>query len=106
MLDEFKKRREYFFDKLTSIEGITCYKPEGAFYLFPNISHYIHRKTNLLKIENSFDFAMYLLYEAHIAVVPGSAFGKEGYVRLSYATSMDYMHEAVFRLKKALNKLL
>lgn len=106
MLNKFKKRREYFFNELTSMEGITCYKPEGAFYLFPNISHYIHRKTNLLKIENSFDFAMYLLYEAHIAVVPGSAFGKENYLRLSYATSMDYLHEAVFRLKKALKKLL
>lgn len=106
MLEEFKKRREYFFDELTSIEGITCYKPEGAFYLFPNIAHYIHKKTDVLKIENSFDFAMYLLYEAHIAVVPGSAFGKEGYLRLSYATSMDHLHEAVFRLRKALKKLL
>jgi bifunctional pyridoxal-dependent enzyme with beta-cystathionase and maltose regulon repressor activities len=52
------------------------------------------------------DFAMYLLYQAHIAVVPGSAFGKENYRRLSYATSKDYLHEAVFRLKKALKKLL
>lgn len=105
MLDEFRKRREYFFNELTSIKGITCYKPEGAFYLFPNISHYLHTKSDVLKVENSFDFAMHLLYEAHIAVVPGSAFGSEGYLRLSYATSMDHLHEAIFRLKKALAKI-
>ena len=48
---------------------------------------------------------MHLLYEAHIAVVPGSAFGKEGYLRMSYATSMDHLHEAIFRMKKVLNKI-
>lgn len=105
MLEEFRNRREYFYHELTSIKGITCYKPEGAFYLFPNISNYLHTKSNILKVENSFDFAMHLLYEAHIAVVPGSAFGKEGYLRLSYATSMEHLHEAIFRLKKALNKI-
>ena len=105
MLEEFRNRREYFYNELTSIKGITCYKPEGAFYLFPNISYYLHTKSKILKVENSFDFAMHLLYEAHLAVVPGSAFGKEGYLRLSYATSMDHLHEAIFRLKKALNKI-
>jgi len=105
MLEEFRNRREYFYNELTSIKGITCYKPEGAFYLFPNISHYLHTKSDVLKVENSFDFAMHLLYEAHIAAVPGSAFGSEGYLRMSYATSMDHLHEAIFRLKKALNKI-
>ncbi len=105
MLEEFKIRREYFINELISIEGITCYKPEGAFYLFPNISHYLHSQSEKLKVENSFDFAMHLLYESHIAVVPGSAFGKEGYLRLSYATSIDYLKEAVCRLKKALGKI-
>jgi aspartate/methionine/tyrosine aminotransferase len=105
MLDDFRKRREFFYNSLTSIDGITCYKPEGAFYLFPNISKYFHKKTDVLRIENSFDLAMHLLYEAHIAVVPGSAFGKEGYLRLSYATSMDHLKEAVIRMKKALNHL-
>jgi aspartate/methionine/tyrosine aminotransferase len=105
MLEEFRNRREYFYYELTSIKGITCYKPEGAFYLFPNISYYLHTKSEILKVENSFDFAMHLLYEAHLAVVPGSAFGKEGYLRLSYATSMEHLHEAIFRLKKALNKI-
>ena len=105
MIDAFKKRREYLYKELTSIEGITCYKPEGAFYLFPNISAYLHTHTKVLKIDSSFDFAMHLLFEAHIAVVPGSAFGAEGYLRISYATSMENLKEAVFRLKAALEKL-
>lgn len=105
MLESFRSRREFFYDALTSIEGITCYKPEGAFYLFPNISHYFSKKTEVLKVENSFDLAMHLLYEAHIAVVPGSAFGKEGYLRMSYATSMDHLKESIFRMKKALSLL-
>lgn len=105
MLIEFRKRREYIYNELTSLKGVTCYKPEGAFYLFPNISTFFHHHTNTLKIESSFDFAMFLLHEAHIAVVPGSAFGKEGYIRLSYATSMDHLKEAVYRLKKTLNHL-
>ncbi len=105
MLDEFKKRREYLFNELISIEGIKCYRPEGAFYLFPNISHYLHKASKVLKVDTSFDFAMHLLYEAHIAVVPGSAFGAEGYLRISYATSMENLKEAIYRLKKALTKL-
>jgi aspartate aminotransferase len=105
MLDEFKKRREYFYNELTLIKGISCYKPEGAFYLFPNISNYFHKKSGVLRIENSFDFAMYLLYDAHIAAVPGSAFGSEGYLRMSYSTSMEHLHEAIFRLKKSITKI-
>ncbi|MFN3694574.1 MAG: pyridoxal phosphate-dependent aminotransferase, partial [Ignavibacterium sp.] len=106
MLIEFRKRREYIYNELTSINGVTCYKPEGAFYLFPNISTFFGHHTETLQIESSFDFAMFLLHEAHIAVVPGSAFGKEGYIRLSYATSMDHLKEAVYRLRKTLNHLI
>ena len=105
MLEEFKKRQEYFYKELTSIKGITCYKPEGAFFLFPNISHYFGQHTDILKIEHSFDFAMHILYEAHIAAVPGSAFGAERFIRISYATSMENLKEAIFRLKKALGRL-
>ena len=105
MLDEFKLRREFLYNELLSNEGITCYKPEGAFYLFPNISSYLHKHKKVLQVENSFDFAMHLLYEAHIAVVPGSAFGAEGHLRISYATHMEHLKEASLRLKKALAKL-
>jgi len=102
---EFEKRRNYLFYELTSIGGITCYKPEGAFYLFPNVSHFFGKQTETLKISNSFDFAMYLLYEAKIAAVPGSAFGSEGFIRFSYATSMANLEDAAGRLKEALAKL-
>jgi aspartate aminotransferase len=105
MLEEFKLRQEYFHRELTSINGITCYKPEGAFFLFPNVSHYFGKSTDIFKISHSFDFAMHILYEAHIAAVPGSAFGAEGYMRFSYATSMENLKEAILRLKKSLSKL-
>lgn len=105
MIPEFKKRRDYLFNGLSNIEGISCYKSEGAFYLFPNISSFFHKSTNVMRIENSFDLSMYLLYEAKVAVVPGSAFGAEGFIRVSYAASMDNLIEAVKRIKESLLKL-
>jgi len=105
MLEEFKQRQDYFHKELTSLNGITCYKPEGAFFLFPNVSHYFGKSTGVFKIKHSFDFAMHILYEAHIAAVPGSAFGAEGYMRFAYATSMENLKEAILRLKKVLSKL-
>lgn len=105
MKDTLIKRREYFYDALTSIKGISCYKPEGAFYLFPNVSAYFNKHTDVLDVKNSFDFSMHLLYEAHIAVVPGSAFGKEGHVRMSYATSTENLKEAIYRMKNVLGHL-
>jgi aspartate/methionine/tyrosine aminotransferase len=105
MRKEFERRRNYLYKELTSVEGITCYKPEGAFYLFPNVSSYFYKSTNAIRVENSLDLSMYLLYEAKIATVPGSAFGSEGYIRISYATSLGNLVEAVARLKEALGKL-
>ena len=101
MREEFKKRRDFILNELSKIEGITCPKPEGAFYIFPNLSFYI--KGN---IKNDLDLVSYLLEEAKVAVVPGSAFGKEGYIRMSYATSMENIKEGLNRIKKALEKLL
>lgn len=105
MRKEFEKRRNFFHSELTSINGIKCYKPEGAFYLFPNISSFFGKSDGKTKIENSFDFALYILNDAKIAAVPGSAFGAEGYIRFSYATSMKNLEEATKRLKESLNKL-
>jgi aspartate aminotransferase len=105
MQDEFHKRRDYLYDRLLSIKGVSCYKPEGAFYLFPNLSYYLKRAYNGTKVHNSLDLAMYLLNEAKIALVPGSAFGAEGFMRFSYATSMENLAEAVNRLEMALEKL-
>ncbi len=100
MREEFRKRRDYIVNELRSIEGVTCVKPEGAFYVFPNVSHYIRGS-----IKNDIDLVSYLLEEAKVAVVPGSAFGKEGYIRMSYATSMSNIEEGLRRIKEALNKL-
>lgn len=105
MISEYKKRRDYLYSELTSIYGITCHKPEGAFYLFPNISHYLNVKSNEIKFTDSLDFSMYLLNEAHVAVVPGIAFGKDGYLRLSYSTNMENLKEAVSRIKSALKNI-
>lgn len=103
---EFELRRNYVYQELLSIQGIKCYKPLGAFYLFPNVSFYFGKKTKEGVIENSLDLAMYLLNEVGVVVVPGSAFGSEGYIRISYSTSMDNLREGISRIKKALGKLL
>ena len=105
MRKEFEKRRDFLYNQLTSIKGITCYKPEGAFYLFPNISAYFNKSNNETKVKNSFDLAMYLLSDVKVATVPGSAFGAEGFLRLSYATSMTNLEEAVTRIKESLKRL-
>ncbi|MFB3056462.1 MAG: pyridoxal phosphate-dependent aminotransferase [Ignavibacteriaceae bacterium] len=101
MLSELIERRNYLYNELISIHGIKCYKSEGAFYLFPEITSLYNKQ---LKIESSLDLAMYLLKEALIAVVPGNAFGAEGFIRISYATSMDNLKETIYRLKIALMK--
>ncbi|MGE5805339.1 MAG: pyridoxal phosphate-dependent aminotransferase [Ignavibacteria bacterium] len=105
MRTEFEKRRNYMYDELISINGIKCYKPEGAFYLFPDISAFFNKSTEVIRISDSFDLSMYLLYEAKIAAVPGSSFGSEGFIRFSYATSMENIKEAMVRIKEALEKL-
>lgn len=105
MRKEFEKRRDYLYNQLTSIDGISCYKPEGAFYLFPNISVYFNKSQGETTIKDSFDLAMYILSDAKVATVPGSAFGAEGFLRLSYATSMTNLEEAVARLNQSLKKL-
>lgn len=105
MLMEFQKRRNYAVEKLNSIPGVTCHKPEGAFYVFPNISSYFGKEYNGNLIRNSYGFAYYLLNEAKVAVVPGDPFGMEGYVRISYSTSMEKIKEGMNRIEQALFKL-
>lgn len=105
MKKDYEQRRNFVYQQITSIEGITCFKPKGAFYLFPNIKNYFGRSTSVFRIEHSFDLVMYLLYEAKVATVPGSAFGAEGYLRLSFSTSMENLKEGIERIKGALSKL-
>lgn len=104
--NEFQKRRDILYNELTSINGIKCYKPQGAFYLFPNISFYFGKHSGNITINNSFDLALYLLNQAKVAVVPGSVFGAEGYIRLSYSTSVENLIEGAKRIKEALQRLL
>ncbi len=104
MVKQFKARRDFMYNVLNSINGISCYKPDGAFYLFPNIKYFL-KKSSGNKIKNSLDLSMYLLKEANVAVVPGSAFGKEGFIRISFSTSMSNLEEAAKRLSKALGKI-
>ena len=105
MQEEFHKRRDYLYDQFLSLGGLSCYKPEGAFYLFPNFSYYLNKSCNGTTVNNSLDLAMYLLNEVKVAGVPGSAFGAEGFMRFSNAASMERLNEAISRIKEALNKL-
>lgn len=98
MVKEFARRRDYLVERLRSLPGVTCATPAGAFYVFPNISAAFGKRIGDTVIRSSADFAQALLREAHVALVPGSAFGAEGYVRLSYATSMQQLEEGMNRI--------
>ncbi len=102
MINEFVKRRNYMWERVNSIPGLTCVKPGGAFYLFPEMSSYIGRSYNGRIIEGAKDLADILLEEAHVAIVPGVAFGDDNYFRLSYATSMEKIVEGMDRIQKLL----
>jgi len=95
----FKERHDYVYEQLNKIEGIECHASEGTFYVFPNFQGVIDRMDN---ISNDIELAEYLLEEAEIAMVPGSAFGAPGYMRISFATSMENLEKAMERLEKAL----
>ncbi len=99
---EFRKRRDYIVRELNSIEGISCTTPGGAFYVFPSVKGLIGRTFRGREIGDCVDLSYYLLEEGHIAVVPGQAFGAEGYIRISFATSMENIVEGVKRLKDVL----
>jgi aspartate aminotransferase len=102
MKKEFEKRRNYIVEKLNTIRDIMCRKPEGAFYVFPNIKAFLGKTFNGKVINTDVELADYLLDWAKIAVVPGSAFGAEGYIRLSYATSIENIKTGIERLETAL----
>ena len=106
MRDAFRKRRDYIVDALKSIEGVKCFRPEGAFYVFPDISNYLNSSTSGGEtITNSTDLCLYLLEEFGVATVPGDAFGEPNGLRISYASSMGDLKEAVSRIKKGFSSL-
>lgn len=106
MREQFKKRRDYIVQALSSINGLKCFTPSGAFYVFPDIEHYLGKKTNQGQtVETSTDLCMYLIEEHGLATVPGDAFGEPTGIRLSYASSMEELQEAMKRLKEGLAQL-
>ena len=105
MVSEFDKRRKYMVERLNMIKGVSCIKPVGAFYAFPNVSSYYGRSFKGNSIKSSMDLSAYLLDEAKVAVVPGAAFGDDRYIRLSYATSMENIQKGLDRIESALSNL-
>lgn len=105
MLQEFQNRRDYMLSRLRQLDRVTCVKSRGAFYLFPNFSAYFNTTFNGKAIQNSYDLAFYLLKNAHVAVVPGAAFGSEGFIRFSYSNSTKNIERALDRIEVALQKL-
>ena len=106
MRNIFRQRRDMVYDLLCDIPGLKVCMPQGAFYFFPDVSSYYGKSLNGKKIENSTDMAFYLLNEANVATVMGSAFGDDDCIRLSYSTSEDLLREALRRIKEALAKLV
>lgn len=102
MRREFMKRRDFMVDEINKIEGVSCKKPQGAFYIMMNISELIGKEYYGKVINNADDFAEMFLNIARVAVVPGTGFGADKYVRWSYATSVENITEGLLRLKKFL----
>jgi len=105
MVDAFARRRKIMIDGLSSIEGLICNEPEGAFYLFPKVDALLGSNFGDRQIKTAEDLCMYLLEEAHVATVDGSAFGADEYIRLSYAASEETLKEAIERIRLAIDKL-
>jgi aspartate aminotransferase len=99
MIDEFHKRRDILLELLGEINGFNLNVPEGAFYVFPDISSFFGKTLKGTTINNASDFALYLLENANVATVTGEAFGNPNCIRISYAASEDELREAVKRIK-------
>ncbi|MFO7896805.1 MAG: aminotransferase class I/II-fold pyridoxal phosphate-dependent enzyme [Candidatus Cloacimonadales bacterium] len=100
----FQKRRNILVSGLNKIPNVQCTMPKGAFYAMPDISFYL--QNNQKNIKNSAQLCEYLLKEYHIAVVPGSAFGADNFIRFSYANSLDNIEQGLARLRRGLSDLI
>jgi aspartate aminotransferase len=106
MRDEFKKRRDFMVESLNAIDGVGCFTPGGAFYVFPDISAHLGKSTpDGNKLNTSTDLCLYLLDQFGLAVVPGDAFGEPNGLRMSYAAAMSDLEEAMDRFRNGLNSL-
>ncbi len=106
MLEKFKQRRDMVLELLKDIKGMKTNTPNGAFYIFPDISAYLGKSDGENLIAKSKDLCMYILNSARVAVVPGDAFGNPNCIRISYATSEELLKEAISRIKTALERLV
>jgi aspartate aminotransferase len=105
MRDAFLQRRDLVLKLMKDIPGLKTNVPQGAFYVYPEVSYYIGKKHESHMINNATDLSLFLLDVAHVALVPGAAFGDDKYIRFSYATSEEKLTEALKRMKEALEKL-
>ena len=105
MCEAFLRRRDLVVDRISKIDGIIISRPGGAFYIFPDISAYIGRSHKGNRINNDTDFCLFLLDKAHVATVPGEAFGSPGHIRISYAAGDAKLNEAFDRIETALKML-
>ena len=105
MVAEFQRRRNYCLMRLQSVPGISCFKPQGAFYLFPNVASAYDKECDGMAIRNSYGLSYYLLKKARVALIPGDAFGADDYIRFSYATSMENLEKGMDRILEAMSRL-
>lgn len=105
MRDAFLKRRDLVLAMMKDIPGLKCNVPQGAFYVYPEVSAFIGKSYQGTKINNATDLSLFLLEHSHLALVPGAAFGEDRYLRISYAASEEVLRKAMTRLKEGLAKL-
>lgn len=105
MVKEYHHRRDVVYNLLKEIPGVKANYPQGAFYFFPDVSHYFGKSDGTKSVKNSDDFCMYMLEKAHVSLVPGEAFGDEKCVRISYAAAEKDLVEAMKRMKNSLAEL-
>jgi aspartate/methionine/tyrosine aminotransferase len=105
MRQEFERRRNFVVYRLRALPDVSCASPAGAFYVMPNVSRYLDREFSGAPIRNTYGLAYYLLKEAHVAAVPGEAFGTDAHIRISFATSMERLEEGMRRIEQALARL-
>ena len=106
MVKQFTVRRDRIKELLKELPDVKCVEPQGAFYIFPDVTHYFGKKYGEYEITNSDDLCMYLLGEAHVSTVSGDAFGQPGFIRISFANSLENIEEAFKRMKEGLGKLV
>ena len=105
MRQQFEKRGRHMWERLTALPKVTCVKPQGAFYCFPNVSAYFGKKAGGVEITDAVSFSAALLEQNHVAVVPGNDSGFDTHVRLSFATSMEQIDKGIDRIGEFLKKL-